>query len=981
MRMPTTNTKWMIGLGFFGVAAAFSGCNCEGDLDRTDCNFSVTAGSNGAVDFGEVEVGRENARTVVVENLGNVRLADFEVLFSERNDVHYRTNLDDDFAVSIGTSQTFSVIFAPQAESTNLGSSFTISHPAQGGDACPSYQITLDGEGYARFNLPDAGVGDGGDGDGDGGLGDGGPGDGGDGDGDGGVVLVDAGVVTPPDGGVDIEPTTKWSARGALQKARSHFAAVPLADGTIVAIGGYGENGQATTSIERFDPATGISEEVADMTVARAEPGAARLPSGLVVIVGGLSSAIDGVLVTTVEVFDPDTAQVVCLTGQGDCDLDDIDQGLGLLDLGRLSPLVTAVVPDPNAGTLPDIVSVSLGRTVVAGLSVPAGGGVTIDLTGVNPAVSDIAGADTIVPRVGEARAVWDDGSFVAIGGVDPALNVLTDVVTFDASTQTMATAPVAVAARAFGQAAVRPIDGAVMVAGGQDGAGAAQAAVEELVDVWGTPMVVLHDEVEVDDRRAGSMLALDGDILVLAGGTSRDLLALEPGDSFVPLRSAELLVPFLTSSFLRVGADNDLATGRIFGQQLVLPPDRDVAVYLGGTSTFPRRTAHPAIERFWLNETRFETYGLMGPGSAHVAMANNGQGALLSAGGIDPHTGALSTRVRAYDAETHAYDELPALAQPRRDFSITRLGDNAAYLIAGGRDEAGQVLGSASLYVPLNAAGFDEPLPFALQRPRADHTATALADGRVLLCGGVGTGGEPLDTCEVFVPPPVLQDPGTYDQASFDLVEGRLSAGRVGHTATLLENESVLLVGGGDVEQDLVPADVFDPATDSLETTGQPTVARRDHVAIGLGSNRVLIAGGEVYFGGLAPTATAEVYEGVNGIFLPVEDMDKARTNPAALLLGDGSVLIFGGTELGADNFPTRSIKLAEWYQPGVTGVGTFESIDLPLTYARSDLAGVTVFGRGVAASGTRRDGVLSTGSEQRTPLFFVDRLLNEGE
>ena len=124
-------------------------------------------------------------------------------------------------------------------------------------------------------------------------------------------------------------------------------------------------------------------------------------------------------------------------------------------------------------------------------------------------------------------------------------------------------------------------------------------------------------------------------------------------------------------------------------------------------------------------------------------------------------------------------------LSVPRRDATTTALADGRV-LVAGGFGPtfAPAVSGTFEVYDPLTQTfGGGSG---ALATPRALHRATALADGRVLLTGGVDGNGNTLAACELF-------DPATTTSAA----SAAMSFARAHHTATLLADGRVLVTGG----------------------------------------------------------------------------------------------------------------------------------------------------------------------------------------
>lgn len=164
----------------------------------------------------------------------------------------------------------------------------------------------------------------------------------------------------------------------------------------------------------------------------------------------------------------------------------------------------------------------------------------------------------------------------------------------------------------------------------------------------------------------------------------------------------------------------------------------------------------------------------------------------------------------------------------------------------------------------------------------RAAATATTIAGDRVLIVGGMTDGGAALREFEVFDAP-----------TNRIVASGDMNASRVGHSATLLADGRVLVLGGYNGAY-LESAEIYDPRSGRFTAAGSMNVGRSGHTATLLRDGTVLIVGG--VGDGWSFLASAEIYDPRTGRFTALKSMSVARESHTATLLRDGTVLIAGG-------------------------------------------------------------------------------------
>jgi len=174
---------------------------------------------------------------------------------------------------------------------------------------------------------------------------------------------------------------------------------------------------------------------------------------------------------------------------------------------------------------------------------------------------------------------------------------------------------------------------------------------------------------------------------------------------------------------------------------------------------------------------------------------------------------------------------------------------------------------------------------------------ATALSDGRVLVAGGKGTGGQALSSAEIYNPAN-----NTWSAA------GAMASPRNLAMMALLPNGRVLVAGGHDGIGAQSSAEIFNP------TSGTWSAAPAMGAARYAGGIAVLANGRALVVGGTSQSPGAEIFDPASGTWSPTSDMVQIpRFFFEPVRLADGRVVVAGG--VGSAGF----LDEAEFYDPEI--------------------------------------------------------------
>ncbi len=225
-------------------------------------------------------------------------------------------------------------------------------------------------------------------------------------------------------------------------------------------------------------------------------------------------------------------------------------------------------------------------------------------------------------------------------------------------------------------------------------------------------------------------------------------------------------------------------------------------------------------------------------------------------------------------------WTETGGMSVARHGLTATTLLDGRVVVIGGQRlgavDTGDVFFETAEVWTAL--PGVFKVVPAKMSTKRAYHAAVALADGRVLVAGGIGGGA----TSEIFDP----------KNGTFTPPASLLHARSLGASLVLLADGRALLAGG----EETGAVELFDPQTGVWTDTAPLLTPRHFHGATLLKDGRVLVTGGQTYAAPPLPTARAEIYDPKTATWKIAKKASVVRMQHGAARLANGQVIVAGG-------------------------------------------------------------------------------------
>jgi hypothetical protein len=364
------------------------------------------------------------------------------------------------------------------------------------------------------------------------------------------------------------------------------------------------------------------------------------------------------------------------------------------------------------------------------------------------------------------------------------------------------------------------------------------------------------------------------------------------------------------------------MATPRYEHAASLLPRTGRVLVTGGRSSTDLDAPALRSAERYDPATASWTTVAPMGSARARHTATALADGRILVAGG------AATASAEVFDGPTNTWTATGPMKKVRAGAFAVRLS-NGRVLVAGGGPGAevynpGTNAWTATGAIPTGVVvpPGDQNTEIRLYRREVDGLVPLSSDRALAIVGSEilelpdcpGVCGSSYTKTDVVVYTASTNSWALAPNMPVELIDT---------TSTLLSNGRVLVLGGDDGEEyerfASSRAQIYDPGSGAWLPRSPMAARRVRHSATLLADGRVLVVGGsdECCSSEGAPWRSTEAYVPPDKAFAPLPPMSKPREGHVAVRLADGRVLVAGGLGGYDANFDTIVRASAEVFRP----------------------------------------------------------------
>ncbi len=411
--------------------------------------------------------------------------------------------------------------------------------------------------------------------------------------------------------------------------------------------------------------------------------------------------------------------------------------------------------------------------------------------------------------RYNHTATLLPTGEVLVVGGQDTNNQPLASAELYDPGTDSWSSAGSLSVAR-YGHTATLLASGEVLVAGGYNGS--SYLASAELYNPANNTWTTAGNLITPRAFHSATLI-VTGEVLVAGGATGGGSIA-----------SAELYDP-ASNSWSQAGAMLNARQGHTAtllgnGNVLVAGGEHEGGGLL--TSGYASAEVYDLVSNSWSSAGSMSTTR---EGQAATLLNEGPPGVIVippakvlvaggTNGGLGPQLDYLSS-AELYDPGANSWSTTGSMATARTELAAVQLPSKQVLVTGGLNRELLHInyLAGAELYDPTN--GTWSPAA-SMNTARAEHTATLLPSGLVLVAGGLNSTG-------------VLAGAELYDSgANTWSLAASMNEFHSDGTVTLLASGQVLAAGGiGDQGIYLAFAELYNPATNTWSGTGSLSVPR----------------------------------------------------------------------------------------------------------------------------------------------------------